>query len=122
MTQGENIADLGGVSISFKSYLRYLQKNQDSKVDEYNAWNTFTPEQLFFINYARIWRGSTREEEMEKRLVTDPHSPPVFRVNGSVINLEDFARVFDLKQGDGLWKEDRLSVCKKLKFYYLLTL
>ena len=77
LTQGDNIADLGGVSISFKSYLRYLQKNQDSKVDEYNAWNTFTPEQLFFINYARIWRGSTREEEMEKRLVIDPHSPPV---------------------------------------------
>ena len=110
LTQGENIADLGGVSISFKSYLRFLEKNQDSKADEYSAWNTFTPEQLFFINYARIWRGSTREEEMQKRLVTDPHSPPVFRVNGSIINLDDFARVFDLKQGDGLWKENRLSV------------
>ena len=110
LTQGENIADLRGVSISFKSYLRYLEQNEDVKSKDYNAWNTFSPEQLFFINYARIWRGSTRDEEMQKRLVTDPHSPPIFRVNGSIINLDDFARVFGLKEGDGLWKENRLSV------------
>jgi putative endopeptidase len=110
LTQGENIADLGGVSISFKSYLRYFKENGDVKAKDFSAWGTFTPEQLFFINYARIWRGSTRDEEMQKRLVTDPHSPPIFRVNGSIINLDDFARVFGLKKGDGLWKENRLSV------------
>ena len=102
LTLGENIADLGGVSISYHSLTRYLKDNED----ENKVLDGFTPYQRFFLNYARIWRCNTRPKEMLNRLVTDPHSPPEFRVNGVLINLEEFYKAFKVKQGDKLWKPE----------------
>ena len=108
LTLGENIADLGGVSISYYSLISYLKDN----VNENKIFEGYTPQQRFFLNYAKIWRCNTRREEILKRIVTDPHSPPVYRVNGVVTNLKEFYDAFNVKKGDGLWKDknDRISI------------
>ena len=108
LTLGENIADLGGVSISYYSLVRYLKDNED----ENKVIDGFTPYQRFFLNYAKIWRSNTRAEETLKRIVTDPHSPSEFRVNGVLVNMKEFYRAFGLKKGDSLWKpeEERISI------------
>tara|TARA_Y100000589_G_scaffold325326_1_gene363055 strand:- start:401 stop:1246 length:846 start_codon:yes stop_codon:yes gene_type:complete len=108
LTLGENIADLGGVSISYHSMSKYLKDNMnESKVLE-----GFTPQQRFFLNYAKIWRCNTRTKEILNRLVTDPHSPPEFRVNGVVTNLVEFYKAFGVKETDKLWKpeNERISI------------
>jgi putative endopeptidase len=108
LTLGENIADLGGVSISYYSLVRYLKDNED----ENKVIDGFTPYQRFFLNYAKIWRSNTRTKETLRRLVTDPHSPSEFRVNGVLVNLKEFYKAFGVKQGDNLWKpeEQRISI------------
>jgi len=102
LTLGENIADLGGVSIAFHSLQKYLADHQD----ENKILDGFTPNQRFFLNYARIWRCNTRSKEILNRLVTDPHSPPVFRVNGVLTNLKEFYDAFGVREGDVLWKPE----------------
>ena len=108
LTLGENIADLGGVSISYYSLISYLKDNSN----ENKIFEGYTPQQRFFLNYAKIWRCNTRREEILKRIVTDPHSPPVYRVNGVVTNLKEFYDAFNVNKGDGLWKDenDRISI------------
>lgn len=98
LTLGENIADLGGVTISYYA----LQKaNKGKKVEKIDG---FTPEQRFFINYAQVWRQNIKDQELMKRIKEDPHSPAKFRVLGVVSNLQEFYDAFGLKQGDKLWK------------------
>ena len=106
LTLGENIADLGGVSISYYSLISYLKDN----INENTIFEGYTPQQRFFFNYAKIWRCNTRREEILKRIVTDPHSPPIFRVNGVVTNLKEFYDAFDVKQGDNLWKDEKIEL------------
>jgi len=92
LTLGENIADLGGVSIALQSMKQFLQENPSHNI----VYNNLTPPQRFFINYAIIWRGHYREEEIKNRLLTDPHSPPIFRVNGIIKNIDDFYNSFNI--------------------------
>ena len=105
LTLGENIADLGGVSISLEALERYLEENpeEDKGVESYK---------LFFMNYARIWACHARREETLKRLVMDPHSPPCFRVNGIVCHLQKFYECFGVLDTDDMFKpmEERASV------------
>ena len=102
LTLGENIADLGGVSISYHSLTKYLKDNPS----ENKVLDGYTPHQRFFLNYARIWRCNTRPKEILNRIVTDPHSPPEFRVNGVLVNLKEFYDAFKVKEGDKLWKPE----------------
>lgn len=97
LTLGENIADLGGVSISYHAYLRYLK---DEGVEEDRC--------DFFRNYARIWRCNTRSEEIKKRIKMDPHSPPIYRVNGVLENMNEFYELFNVREGCGLYKDESL--------------
>ena len=108
LTLGENIADLGGVSISYHALKKYLLENPNENV----ILEGFTPEQRFFLNYAKIWRCSTRKEEIHNRILVDPHSPPIFRVNGVVTNLEEFYQAFEVKEDSPLWKpkEARINI------------
>ncbi len=99
LTLGENIADLGGVTISYDA-LQIALKGKKDKIDG------FTPEQRFFINYAQIWRQNIRPQEMEKRLVTDVHAPAEFRVNGVLTNFTPFYNAFNLKKGNKLFKPE----------------
>jgi len=108
LTLGENIADLGGVSISFHALKKYLMENPNENI----TLEGFTPEQRFFINYAKIWRCNTRREEIHNRILTDPHSPPIFRVNGVVTNLVEFYKAFNVDNSSPLWKpeSERISI------------
>lgn len=76
LTLGENIADMGGISIAFDALMRKLKR---SKGKENATIDGFTPQQRFFISWAQIWRSSARDEELKKRLISDPHSPAKFR-------------------------------------------
>lgn len=99
LTLGENIADLGGVSIALNAMLRYLQ-DYPEKND-----NKYTPIQRYLFSFARVWRNQLRHEEELNRLITDPHSPPKCRVNGVLMNLPEFYTEFDLSIGDKLYQE-----------------
>jgi|SaaInlStandDraft_7_1057024.scaffolds.fasta_scaffold00660_9 putative endopeptidase len=100
LTLGENIADLGGVCISMNS-LKNITNDDQLK----------TVLQEFFYNYARVWRINAREEELKRRLQTDPHSPGEWRVNGILTNIDEFYSVFEIKDGD-IYKNinDRVAI------------
>lgn len=92
LTLGENIADLGGVSISLEALKKAWEKNQPQKETD-----GFTPMQRFFMSYAQIWRGSIREKELMRRLREDEHSPSEARVNGIVYNVPEFYEAFNIQ-------------------------
>ncbi len=101
LTLGENIADLGGLTIAYHAYLKSLEgKDKPGRI------LGFTPEQRVFIGWAQVWRVHYREEALKFMLNTNPHSPGMFRVNGPVSNMKAFYEAWGLKQGDKLWKPD----------------
>ncbi len=106
LTLGENIADLSGMAIAYKAYILSLNGKDAPLIDEY------TGSQRFFLGWGQIWRRLYREQELVRRLVTDPHSPSAFRANGPVINLNAFYEAFDVKPGDKLYvkPEDRIQI------------
>ncbi len=97
LTVGENIGDLGGLSIAYKAYRRSLHGGEAPVIDG------LTGDQRFFIGYAQAWRTKARDAEVARRLAIDPHSPPEFRCNGVVRNLPEFYAAFGVKEGDKLW-------------------
>ncbi|HSX14605.1 MAG TPA: M13 family metallopeptidase [Candidatus Saccharimonadales bacterium] len=98
LTLGENIADLGGLIIAFEAMQAKLTELGNS-----NRVDGFTPEQRFFISFACTWRYNYRPELMLKRLVSDPHSPEVYRVNGTLVNVDAFYEAFDVGSKDKLY-------------------
>jgi putative endopeptidase len=96
LTLGENTADLGGLSIAYGALEKTLAGKPHTKIDG------FTPEQRFFLSYAQIWRSNIRPEALKLRINTDPHSPGVFRCNGPLSNMPEFAQAFALKDGDAM--------------------
>ena len=104
-TLGENIADLSGLTIAYKA-MGYEGLDPSEKVADW------TPNQLFFVGWSRVWKRKYREAEMVKRLLTDPHSPSRYRANGPVMNIDAFYEVFDVKEGDALYKpeSDRIKI------------
>jgi putative endopeptidase len=88
LTTGENIADLGGLTMSYAA----LQKALDGKPRP--SIDGFTPEQRFFLSYARVWRQLVRPAEAVRRINTDPHSPGIWRVIGPLSNLPEFEQAF----------------------------
>jgi predicted metalloendopeptidase len=93
LTQGENIADLGGIKLSYTALMKTLAGRPEMKVDG------FTPEQLFFLSFASIWRDNQRPDALRLQVNTDPHSPARLRVNGPLSNLDEFAAAFDVPEG-----------------------
>jgi predicted metalloendopeptidase len=100
LTVGENIGDLGGLSIAYRAYVMSL----GGDVAAAPELDGMTGAQRFFAGWAQCWRALVREEEAVRRLSVDPHSPPEFRAN-VVRNLEEFYAAFDVTSGDGLWLE-----------------
>lgn len=92
-TQGENIADLGGVKIAYAALQKDLGNSPREKIDG------LTPDQRFFISFASVWRSLIRPEALRLRVKTDPHSPAQFRCNGPLSNLDEFAAAFDVPEG-----------------------
>jgi len=108
LTLGENIADLGGINISIEALKKYLKEHPKEDI----VYNSLTPLQRFFINYTIIWRCNTRDEEIKNRLVNDPHSPPIFRVNGILKNVHEFYQSFFISENSDLYlpNKNRLKI------------
>ncbi len=96
LSLGENIADLGGVTISYQAFQNKL--NESGRPGPIDG---FTPEQRFFISYAQVWRNNIRDKEVMRQINEGPHSPGEARVNGIVYNLEAFYQAFDIQPEAG---------------------
>jgi putative endopeptidase len=97
LTIGENIGDLGGLTIAWKAYVLSLDGAEPAVIDGQ------TGAQRFYRSWAAVWREKRREAEAKRLLTIDPHSPPEFRCNQIVKNLDEFAAAFDLTETDALW-------------------
>ncbi|OJF84992.1 peptidase M13 [Nocardia seriolae] len=96
-TIGENIGDLGGLSIALAAYKIAMEGRDSPVLDE------LTGLQRVFFGWAQVWRTKARSEEAIRRLAVDPHSPPEFRCNGVVRNLDSFHEAFEVTPGDALY-------------------
>lgn len=115
LTLGENIGDLGGLSMAYKAYRLSLDKNGDGMVsedEEAPVLDGMTGDQRFFLSWAQVWRAKYREEATRRQLQTDPHSPPVYRVNGIVRNLDEWYEAFDIGPDDAMYlpPEERIRI------------
>jgi putative endopeptidase len=97
LTIGENIGDLGGLTIAYKAYKRSLDGKDGPVIDG------LTGDQRFFLGWAQAWRSKIRDADLSRRLAVDPHSPAEFRCNGVLRNMPEFYAAFDVKEGDKLW-------------------
>jgi putative endopeptidase len=100
LTIGENIGDLGGLSIAFKAYQIAHGGSGEPSLDDYS------PEQRLFLSWAAVWQAKVRTEMLLQRLATDPHSPAEFRCNQIVRNLGEFYAAFDVVESDALWLDE----------------
>src|SRR5436190_542912 len=96
LTQGENIADIGGVRISYMALQKALDKNPGGREQKIDG---LTPEQRFFLSFAAMWKSKQRDEDLKLRLNTDPHSPARYRVDGPLSNLPEFQKAFGIPDG-----------------------
>ncbi|HEX8622531.1 MAG TPA: M13 family metallopeptidase, partial [Allosphingosinicella sp.] len=107
LTMGENIGDLGGLEMAYAAYKRHVAEHGEPPVI-----GGLTGEQRFFIAYGQSWRSKVREGALRERLLTDPHSPPEYRVDGVVRNVDAWYKAFNVKPGDKLYlpPEERVSI------------
>ena len=99
LTIGENIGDLGGLGIAWKAYLISLKGETPPVIDGLSG------AERFFLSWAQVWQYQARAEEVARRLAIDPHSPPEFRCNQIVRNIDEFYETFGVGEGDALWLE-----------------
>ncbi|MEZ5047441.1 MAG: M13 family metallopeptidase [Chitinophagaceae bacterium] len=100
LTLGENIADLGGITIAYDAFKKTKQSQENKSIDG------FTPDQRFFLSWAQVWRQNIREEEAMQRLVTDVHSPGIHRCNGPLSNFAPFYAAFNVKETNKMYKAE----------------
>ena len=106
-TNGENIADLGGVAIAYDALQMYLKdKGNPGLISGYNQ------DQRFFLSWGTIWRTKSTEKYMINQVKTDPHSPGLYRAFGPLVNVEAFYNAFEVKEGDQHYKkpEERIKI------------
>ena len=102
LTLGENLADLGGLSIAYEAFKNTKQGKSNQKIDG------FTPDQRFFLNWSQVWRSNILPEAAAQRIITDNHSPGMYRANGPLTNMEAFYKAFNIKPGDKMYKAPEL--------------
>lgn len=101
---GENIADLGGITLAHRAY-KNSQKGKSGKTID-----GFTPEQRFFMGWAQVWRIKYRDEALRRQVINGPHSPGMYRVLGPLSNMAEFYQVYGVKAGDGMYREEKARV------------
>ncbi|QDW62941.1 M13 family metallopeptidase [Oerskovia sp. KBS0722] len=108
LTIGENIGDLGGLSIALKAYRIALGR----PLSEAPVVDGLTGIERVFLGWAQVWQSKGRDEEVVRRLATDPHSPNEFRCNGVVRNLDEFYEAYDVSESDALYlaPEERVRI------------
>jgi putative endopeptidase len=106
LTIGENIADLGGLSIAYDAFKLTAEGRETIKIDG------FTPDQRFFISFAQLWRSKLTDKLIRVRIYADPHSPAIWRVNGSLSNFTPFYAAFNVQPDDKMYKpeSERLKI------------
>jgi putative endopeptidase len=97
LTLGENIADLGGVTIAYEAFKKTKQGQSNETIDG------FTPDQRFFLSWAQVWRGKATPERARQLLKTDPHSPSEWRGNGPLSMFQPFYDAFNVQEGDKMY-------------------
>ncbi|MBA3829584.1 MAG: M13 family metallopeptidase [Taibaiella sp.] len=100
LTEGENLADLGGLNIAYEAFKKTKQGQSNDKIDG------FTPDQRFFLSWAQVWRANTRPEEIASRLKTDPHSPSQLRCNVPITNMKAWYDAFSIPATAKLYRAD----------------
>jgi putative endopeptidase len=106
MTVGENTADIAGIAVAYDAFKMTQQGKGNTKIDG------FTPDQRFFISIAKIWRVKMKDEFLRLWINNNPHSPPNWRVNGSLMNTTPFYEAFNVQPGDKMFlaKKDRIII------------
>jgi putative endopeptidase len=103
LTLGENVADLGGLKVSLLALQEWLGSHPAPE-------NALSTTQQFYLSYAQSWCSKYRPEQARSRAANDPHSPPMWRVNGPLSNLPSFAEAFGCKAGDKMVRQKRCDV------------
>lgn len=99
-TQGENIADLGGVVMGYEAFKKTKQGKNNEMI------NGLTADQRYFLAYGYAWMVNRRPENLARQIMSDVHSPSEFRVNGPVVNIDEFYKAFNIQKGDKLWRDE----------------
>ncbi len=102
LTEGENLADLGGTMIAYQAFKKTPQGNSNTTIDG------FTPDQRFFLSFAQVWRGNILPQASALRIVTDPHSPGKWRTIGPLSNNVIFYKAFGVKEGDKMFRPENV--------------
>lgn len=103
-TQGENIADLGGVVMGYEAFKKTKQYKESQLI------NGLTPDQRYFLGYAYAWLVNRKKESVARQIMTDVHAPEQFRINGPLSNMPEFYKTFNVKAGDPMFQPDSLRV------------
>jgi len=104
LTQGENIADLGGLMIGYDAFTKTKQFKDNEKI------GGLSPNQRFFLGYALAWMTNQRPEQVSTQVRSDVHSPIKYRVIGPLSNMPEFYETFDVKEGNAMWRPDSLRI------------
>ncbi len=103
-TQGENIADLGGVVMGYEAFKKTAQYKNKQKI------SNLTPDQRYFLAYGYAWMVNIKDEALASQIMTDVHSPSQFRINGPLSNIPEFYKAFNVKPGNKMYQPDSLKV------------
>lgn len=103
-TQGENIADLGGVVMGYEAFKKTPQYKNNEKI------SNLTPDQRYFLAYGYAWMVNIKDEALAAQIMTDVHAPAQFRINGPLSNMPEFYKAFNVKSGDKMFQPDLLRV------------
>ncbi|CAN1484621.1 PepO Predicted metalloendopeptidase [Flavobacteriaceae bacterium] len=103
-TQGENIADLGGVVMGYEAFKKTSQYKNNEKI------SNLTPDQRYFLAYGYAWMINLKDEALATQIMTDVHAPAQFRINGPLSNMPEFYKAFNVKAGDKMFQPDLLRV------------
>lgn len=106
LTAGENIADLGGITIAYFSLIELL----DRKGGDVSEYDVMEAKREFFMGWGNIWKYKSTDKDVKRRLLTDPHAPNHLRVNMPLKNFKPFLELFGIEKGDGMWEDEPVCI------------